>query len=187
MMIIALMLAPCAHGLPAAELAALADLYVECGGASWLYANGTDAVGGGAPWRVSSSGLASGDPCGDGWFGVRCDAKGTHVTQLFPNTRSSGNPLRCELPPSIGNLTELEHLYTSNDASPSALRGSIPHSLGRLRKLKCMYFSHNQLSGAGARARRPHAVRPWRALRRARSPAPHARPPGSQSLPSSRG
>merc|ERR1711907_398358 len=103
------------------------------------YTPGTDAVGGGAEWM-------GGDPCIDGWFGVKCDVTGKHVTMLFPNTRNSGNPLHCQLPASIGDLTYLEHLYTSNDVSPSSLFGGIPESLGNLRQLKCMYFSHNNLS-----------------------------------------
>lgn len=135
--------------LPASELEALSDLYSSCGGGSWAYANGTDAVGGGAPWRFSPSGAALGDPCTDGWFGVRCDSRdgATHVTQLFPNTRSSGNPLKCELPTTIGSFSQLEHLYTSNDVSPSQLVGPIPSAMGKLRNLRCMYFSHNNLSG----------------------------------------
>jgi hypothetical protein len=49
-------------------------------GAPTRYRIGTDAVGGGWPWT-------SGDPCATGWFGVKCDPTGTHVLQLFPNTR----------------------------------------------------------------------------------------------------
>ena len=130
---------------PPEELAALRDLYGSCGGRSWRYRKGTDAVGGGAPWKIG------GDPCADGWFGVRCSVDGdglSRIVQLFPNTRHSGNELDCELPPSIGNLRYLEHLYTSNDATPSTLHGPIPRSIGNLTRLKCVYFSHNKLSGA---------------------------------------
>lgn len=129
--------------LPAQEVAALQDLHDGCGGSAWKYRLGTDAVGGGAPWGGGSE-----DPCSTGWFGVRCNADGTHVTQLFPNTRFSGNELDCVLPDSIGNLSALEHLYTSNDRTPSSLHGSIPTTLGRLTGLKCLYLSHNNLTGA---------------------------------------
>ena len=133
---------PHAPTLPPAELSALQDIHASCGGSSWRFRLGTDAVGGGAPWRLD------GDPCSGGWFGVACSADGRHVTKLFPNTRFSGNPLDCVLPASIGNLTKLEHLYTSNDRTPSTLHGSLPTTLGQLAALKCMYFSHNSLSGA---------------------------------------
>ena len=131
-----------ATSLPASELSALMDIHTACGGAQWRYRHVTDAVGGGLPW------ISGTDPCNDGWFGVKCNEAGDHITQLFPNTRFSGNPLSCELPTSIGNLSHLEHLYTSNDKTPSSLRGAIPTTLGKLSKLKCMYFSHNQLSGS---------------------------------------
>lgn len=134
-------------GLPATELAALADIYKACGGATWRFRAGTDAVGGGAAWRPGALAGEGGDPCFDGWYGVKCNADGSHVTQLFPNTRFSGNPLVCELPRSISQLSMLEHLYTSNDASPSSLHGLIPSALGQLSHLKCLYLSHNQLSG----------------------------------------
>ena len=159
--------------LPPSEISALVDLYKQCGGAQWRYERGTDAVGRGKPWPIpgnigpdqslATSALESGggdassstesdanafDPCGQGWFGVKCNSNRTHIVELFPNPRHSGNPLvGCALPASIGNLTRLEHLYTSNDATPSALHGSIPSELGSLAHLKCLYLSHNQLSG----------------------------------------
>lgn len=129
-------------GLLPAERAALLDIHDRCGGAQWSYAIGTDAVGGGQPWGM-------GDPCSAGWFGVKCDTAGTHVLQLFPNTRFSGNPLEgCELPVSLGALTMLEHFYASNDRTPSHLVGQIPPVLGTLTHLKCLYLSHTGVSGA---------------------------------------
>ena len=133
--------APNGGGTAPAEIAALKAIHDECGGAAWQYRIGTDAVGGGWPWT-------SGDPCATGWFGVKCDPTGTHVLQLFPNTRFSGNPLNnCTLPDSISSLTLLEHLYASNDKTPSHLQGSIPRSIGTLTRLKCLYFSHTGVSG----------------------------------------
>ena len=90
----------------------------------------------------------AGDACVTGWFGVKCDPTNTHVVQLFPNTRFSGNALEgCQLPASIGNLANLEHLYMSNDRTPSHLVGPIPATVGKLTRLKCMYFSHTGVSG----------------------------------------
>lgn len=131
----------CGNGtnrLANAELSALKDIWDQCGGSQWKY-EGTDVVGCGGRWMI-------GDPCASGWYGVKCDAAGEHVVQLFPNTRNSGNPLVCQLPASIGDLAHLEHLYTSNDETPSALQGSVPETLGNLQRLKCMYFSHNNLT-----------------------------------------
>ena len=127
---------------PTSEWNALHDIYKNCGGEHWKFAQRTDAVGGGRPWDFDAT-----NPCEAGWFGVGCSEAKDHVTKLFINTRNSGNPLlNCELPESIGNLTALEHLYTSNDKNPSSLVGGIPESIGTLKHLKCMYFSHNNLT-----------------------------------------
>ena len=139
--------------LPASEVAALVSLYHANGGASWSYNQGTDAVGGGRPWNVSSHNNHY-TPCQDRWFGVECgnsihdhDSIDTmHVLKLFVNTRQSGNRMTGELSPFIGNLTFLEHFYSSNDRTPSQLVGGIPASIGKLVHLKCMYFSHNNLT-----------------------------------------
>ena len=138
--------------LPAAEIAALADLYSDLNGRYWLYRRGADVYnnGTGAPWSFAADGATPlTDPCG--WFGVLCTAvqagNSRHVLALFPNPRDSGNPLIGALPASIGALTSLEHLYTSNDVSQSWLSGTLPPSVGKLTRLKCMYFSHNNISG----------------------------------------
>lgn len=125
--------------LPAAELAALKDVYDGCGGAAWAYNSGTEPFNRTiVPWFAAGT-----DPCT--WFGVQCDPGGSHVLNLFPNPRFSGNPMVGQLPDSIGNLSALVGLYTSNDQTPSALTGAVPETIGRLRKLQCLYFSHNKL------------------------------------------
>ena len=119
-------------------------MYTQCSGAKWKYTKGTDAVGGGLPWKFGPAA----DPCGDGWFGLECDAKHEHVVKFFPNTRHSGNPLEgCALPSSFGDLSMLEHAYFSNDESPSHLHGPIPDSMGNLTSLRCIYFSHTGVEG----------------------------------------
>ena len=110
------------------------DVYHNGSGARWAFMDEHDP-----PFPLS-------DPCT--WFGVNCSANGQHVVALFPNPRSSGNPLIGQLPASIAGLrVGLEHLYTSNDVSQSWLSGSLPASVGQLTQLKCMYFSHNNISG----------------------------------------
>ncbi len=162
--------------LDAKELEVLHTLHSELGGSHWLYrgndvyhdGNGQPCVppraatvqpiepddhdhtgnatcvcgackGNGARW------LENADPCL--WFGVMCDATGQHVTGLFPNPRGSGNPLVGQLPPAIGQLSQLQHFYSSNDETQSYLSGTLPPEFGALKNLKCMYFSHNVISG----------------------------------------
>ena len=131
------------------ERSALVELWTKCGGPSWKYRHihSRDKVSKGQPWKPNGGG----DPCEDGWYGVRCQADDddeyNHVVEIFPNQRFSGNPLKCQLPESIGDFSRLVHLYTSNDATPSSLHGSIPRSIGKLKRLRCLYFSHNKLSG----------------------------------------
>jgi hypothetical protein len=144
--------------LDPSEVAVLEEIYSRLGGNNWKYNAGTDVYNHTGKWMV-------GDPCADRWYGVKCQSEAlseestsksspyasyapyAHVVALFPNPRSSGNPLVGQLPDSIANLTKLQHLYTSNDVSPSSLTGTMPASIGSLSHLKCMYFSHNQLTG----------------------------------------
>ena len=97
----------------------------------------------GSKWRNGSSWL-QGDPCDDRWFGIFCNSAKTHVTEIFPNPRWSGNTLRGTIPTSLFQLSELQHLYLSNDRPPgwSELSGSLPTEIGRLSSLKCLYTSH---------------------------------------------
>lgn len=98
----------------------------------------------GSQWKNASNWL-QGDPCEDRWFGIFCNADNTHVIEVFPNPRDSGNRLQGTLPASFWtDLPELEHIYLSNDRPPgwSSLTGTIPPSVGSLTKLKCLYLSH---------------------------------------------
>jgi hypothetical protein len=116
-----------AHGaVPAWERQALIDLYDATGGKHWKQRGG---------WK-------QGDPCEDEWFGIFCDPANTTVHELFPNPRSSGNPLVGTLPDSIYNLSNLKHMYLSNDHPPgwSNLHGELSPLIGKLRKLKCLYL-----------------------------------------------
>lgn len=152
---------PAGGKLDPTELQALKTLHDELGGLHFQYRAGTDVYhdpngvqcqqlgnrsrpcacgqckGKGGRW------LAGTNPCS--WFGVQCDAAGQHVTGLFPNPRTSGNPLVGQLPSAISKLRKLEHFYSSNDVSKSRLSGSFPPEFGSLKSLKCMYFSHNEI------------------------------------------
>lgn len=117
--------------VPAAERAALVDLYEDCGGRRWVHQE---------HWL-------EGDPCTNAWYGVRCDATNSTIVFLDPTSRTALNPLVCKIPPSLANLTNLEELYLSNDIFRSYLHGEIPSSLQNLKKLRCFYLSHGDLSG----------------------------------------
>ena len=102
----ALVLVPAACSVPAAELAALSDLYFATGGpTSWIRTEGWSTLdeAGGAPT----------DPCDDddAWFGVTCAADGNggeHVVGLDLSLGDVGNGLDGSLPESIGNLTRVK-------------------------------------------------------------------------------
>jgi hypothetical protein len=80
----------------ASEREALVDFYNACGGRWWVHQHN---------WL-------KGDPCMQQWYGVGCNGtNNTHVTIFDPIPRLSFNFIDCKLPPSIGNLTFLEHLY----------------------------------------------------------------------------
>ena len=105
----ALALVPAACSVPAAELAALSDLYFATGGpTSWIRTAGWSTLeeAGGGPT----------DPCDDdgAWFGVTCAADGDggeHVVGLdlsLGQLGDVGNGLDGSLPESIGNLTHVK-------------------------------------------------------------------------------
>lgn len=110
------------------DILALEDLYNNTGGPAW-----SDKAG----W------LSNCDPCGDingnsPWDGITC--VNNRVTELDLNF----NNLLGVIPPSIGNLGELQYLALSNND----LMGSIPTSIGQLTKLERLYLQKNDLIGS---------------------------------------
>lgn len=97
------------------------------------------------------------------WSGVKCDGQG-HVKYLDISHQN----LTGTLPPSIGNLQRLQHLYVDfnhlNGTLPdffskltslaslslqgNSFDGTIPTSLGELSKLRSLHIDHNHLSGS---------------------------------------
>jgi len=140
--------------IPAAERAALLDLYSSTDGSgSWIYNLNWNGPPG------SECGSDSGAPA---WFGITCDSANTHVVSIYlPQNNLSGS-----LPASLGALTSLQTLNVSTNAltgpipslaaltalqnvslEENTLRGSIP-SLSTLTNLVGFDVSANQLTGA---------------------------------------
>lgn len=76
------------------------------------------------------------DPCT--WFGVGCDAAGTHVTGIA----LSADNLSGSLPPNLAELTNLRYLVVDGNR----LSGPIP-SLAGLANLESVFVQYNQFSG----------------------------------------
>ena len=90
----------------------------------------------GPNWK-QNRGWLSAAPIGE-WFGVTSDQNG-RVSGLNLN----GNWLSGEIPPELGNLSYLQHLFLSRNQ----LIGEIPAELGDLSNLVFLTLSANQLSG----------------------------------------
>lgn len=72
------------------------------------------------------------------WNGISTNYEGRVNGILLP-----ANNLKGQIPPEIGNLTNLESL----ELSGAEITGSIPSEIGKLTKLTSIYFGFNQLSG----------------------------------------
>ena len=81
----------------------MVDLYQATNGVNWKQATN---------WN-------DGDPCDNKWFGIFCNPTNTHIIEVFPNPRLSGNKMIGKIPDSLWtDLPELEQLYLSNDRPP---------------------------------------------------------------------
>ncbi|PVH38488.1 hypothetical protein PAHAL_5G270300 [Panicum hallii] len=78
------------------------------------------------------------DPCGGGFEGVACDARGA-----VANVSLQGKGLAGTLPPAVAGLRALTGLYLHYNA----LRGGVPRELAALQGLTDLYLNVNNLSG----------------------------------------
>jgi Leucine-rich repeat (LRR) protein len=118
--------------IPASERTALIALYHSTNGDNW-----TDHSG----WKdgtLESDGFAAIGSEGN-WYGIT--VPGDHVTKIH----LSGNNLKGNIPPEIGNLPYLEELYLGGDSPDvqNRLTGTIPAALGDLTRLKELDLSYN--------------------------------------------
>ena len=107
--------------IPRPECEALVSLYNSTNGPGWAHRDG---------W------LATNTPCS--WYGVKCEAR--HVQELD----LSANRLSGAIPPSLGNLANLQTLGLAYNQ----LSGAIPHELGNLANLRELCLGGNRLSDA---------------------------------------
>jgi len=92
---------------------------------------------GGNNWRDNHNWLT--DAPLEDWFGVTTNDDG-RVSGLY---LGGGHNLVGPIPPELGNLTSLTHVYLAINE----LTGPIPPSLGNLTQLRQLSLSHNRLSG----------------------------------------
>ena len=113
-----------------------------CGAAGGSAASDRDALTAlyratdGANWTDNDNWLSDA-PIGE-WRGVETDASGRVIRLRLGNRQLSG-----EIPPEMGNLTNLGFLALSNNQ----LTGPIPPELGNLTSLTGLWLQDNQLSG----------------------------------------
>ena len=99
----------------------------------------------GPEWTASRHWLSN-RPLGE-WYGVVTDDNGRVIRlelTVHIHHRLTGNNLTGELPPELGNLSELVTL----DLRWSSLAGEIPPELGQLSNLAFLFLAHNNLSGS---------------------------------------
>jgi hypothetical protein len=110
--------------IPTIECEALVALYYSTNGPSW---------------KINTGWLASDRPCD--WYNVGCFTSGTvSVVSL------RDNGLAGQLPPELGNLTNVQRLWLLHLGS-NELTGSVPPELGNLGHLTNLDLGRNQLSG----------------------------------------
>ena len=90
----------------------------------------------GPNWEESENCLS--DASVGEWFGVTTDADGRVIRLELPDNNLNG-----EIPPTLGELSEMEWLYLWGNQ----LRGSVPSELGSLSNLTHLSLGDNSLSG----------------------------------------
>ena len=110
-----------AQGTVATDRAALVALYNATDGANW-----TDNTNWSSAQELST------------WFGVTTDSGGRVTRVILDENGLTGN-----IPPELGNLTNLERLSLFGNQ----LTGSLPPELGQLTSLERLYLYDNKLTG----------------------------------------
>ena len=120
--------------IPAGERQVLINLYNASNGGGWTQNSNWCASA--CPSSGTPTFAASGSECN--WYGIGCDAGGSHVTAIG----LSGNNLLGALP-DLSGLPNLQYLSVVSNK----LGGSIP-ALSGLGQLRVFYADNNALSGS---------------------------------------
>ena len=91
---------------------------------------------GGANWEANANWLS--DRTIGEWLGVTTNSNGRVIRLGLNNNQLTG-----EIPPELGGLSNLTHLYLY----ANQLTGEIPPELGGLSNLTKLYLAYNQLTG----------------------------------------
>ena len=106
------------------EQNSLLDFYYSTNGPNW---------GPGPTWDLGKAD----DPCGAGWYGVRCNDEG-RVTHLH----LSANNLQGSIPHTLGRLKKLREIGFAENM----LTGAIPSELTNLKRLSILRLSNNNFA-----------------------------------------
>ncbi|KAF2310108.1 hypothetical protein GH714_006565 [Hevea brasiliensis] len=90
-------------------------------------------------WKNKPSSWTGDDPCGDKWEGIQCS--NSRITDMV----LSGQGLAGKLTGDIGNLIALEKLDLSLNKD---LTGNLPPTIGNLKNLQYLLFDDNRLTGS---------------------------------------
>jgi Leucine-rich repeat (LRR) protein len=114
------------------EFNALSDFYYSLHGQDWRYSEGE------VQWNFTQS---DPNPCSQRWAGTHCLCNTTacHLGLLFLPVKA----LRGQLPPSIGNFSELRLL----NLGVNKLAGTLPAELGNLHSVLNMSLRSNEFIG----------------------------------------
>jgi Leucine-rich repeat (LRR) protein len=133
------------------DIAVLEEFYTSTGGQNWDYDsmketlnlyNGSFLLGNHWNFTKDIKNAYIADPCESKFQGINCTCNSSvcDINWLAP---INGN-LIGSLPPVIGKLTSLTHLYLPFNK----LTSTIPSSIGELKSLHLLYLNSNQFSGA---------------------------------------
>ena len=115
----------------------LADALADPSIADWAALVALYEATDGDNWDTNDKWLTDA-PLGD-WYGIETDANGRVTKIEFDDNGLSGR-----LPPELGNLTNLLHLWFTND---HLIEGEIPRELGNLTNLEKIVFTSCDLIG----------------------------------------
>lgn len=129
----------CPYPLASNEYATLQIMYDGLGGTQWNWQKPFSTFGN--PWNFSEYDLLL--PCKHNWQGITCKADAIENSCLTTELSLDNFNLCGQLPPSIGNLTNINTLSLFSNC----LTGTIPTEVGLLSAVETLYLYENSLTG----------------------------------------